>query len=135
MGVKMTGINNAIETITDAPYQTALKVMLSIDTALVFITPRDTGRLANNWIPSFNKESNASFPFNDSEQRPADLSPKAVYPVRNPRNSRGNTLYLTNNLVYAEVRNEKGGKDGAPAPRWVETTVATQIKKVLRSLG
>jgi len=133
MGVKISGIEQAIDTVENAPYQQGLKLMIDIDRRLVQITPRDTGRLANNWIASFNKPLDTSFPFSDDNKRPENLSPTGVYPPKKPRNIFDHVLYLTNNIIYAEVRNEKGGKGGQPPARWVERSVTAAVNFALRN--
>lgn len=84
----------------------ARSVILQISTNIIIRTPVDSGRLINNWYPSFDT------PSTQTTNRTGATGSAAIRRVRKalPRDIKfeGRTFYLTNNLPYARTA-EYGG--------------------------
>ena len=71
-----------------------LSAFIGLSNDIRYDTPKDTGRLRNNWFPSVNSGSN---------ETTESTSDQVMARVEALRFKLGDTLYLTNNLPYAEV--------------------------------
>ena len=70
-----------------------LSAFIGLSNDIRYDTPKDTGRLRNNWFPSVNKGSN---------ETTESTSDQVMARVEALRFKLGDTLYFTNNLPYAE---------------------------------
>ena len=70
-----------------------LSAFTGLSNDIRYDTPKDTGRLRNNWFPSVNKGSN---------ETTESTSDQVMARVEALRFKLGDTLYFTNNLPYAE---------------------------------
>lgn len=82
------------------------KAFIGLSTDIIMDTPVLSGRLRNNWMVSVNKGSNKTT---------ESTSNTAVSRVNAVKFKLGDTLYLTNNLPYAERIEFKGWSNKAPA--------------------
>lgn len=82
-----------------------LGAFIGLSNDIRYDTPKDTGRLRNNWFPSVNSGSN---------ETTESTSDQVMERVKAVKFKLGDTLYLTNNLPYAERIEFKGWSNKAP---------------------
>ena len=82
-----------------------LSAFIGLSNDIRYDTPKDTGRLRNNWFPSVNSGSN---------ETTESTSDQVMERVKAVKFKLGDTLYLTNNLPYAERIEFKGWSNKAP---------------------
>lgn len=81
------------------------KAFMGLSTDIIMDTPVLSGRLRNNWMVSVNQGSN---------ETTESTSNEAINRVSAVKFKLGDTLYLTNNLPYAERIEFKGWSSKAP---------------------
>ena len=82
------------------------KAFIGLSTDIIMDTPVLSGRLRNNWMTSVNKGSN---------ETTESTSNTAVNRASSVKFKLGDTLYLTNNLPYAERIEFTGWSKKAPS--------------------
>ena len=123
-----TSIKKAQKEVEEVPLKALRRVATQVDQAVVIATPRDTGRAANNWLPSLNTpilqaNENASGP----NGQILGVSQAVIFSA-----NLGDTIYFSNNLPYIGKLNDGSSKQ-APAgfvqkaALAAETSLATGI--------
>lgn len=82
-----------------------LSAFIGLSNDIRYDTPKDTGRLRNNWFPSVNSGSN---------ETTESTSDQVMERVKAVKFKLGDTLYFTNNLPYAERIEFTGWSKKAP---------------------
>ena len=85
------------------------KAFVGLSTDIIMDTPVLSGRLRNNWFPSVNQGTNKTTKYTGEKGAAATSRVSAV------KFKLGDTLYLTNNLPYAERIEFKGWSAKAPS--------------------
>ena len=84
------------------------KAFVGLSTDIIMDTPVLSGRLRNNWFPSVNQGTDRTTKYAGKEGAAATSRVSAI------KFKLGDTLYLTNNLPYAERIEFKGWSNKAP---------------------
>ena len=84
------------------------KAFVGLSTDIIMDTPVLSGRLRNNWFPSVNQGTDKTTKYTGEKGSAATNRVSAV------KFKLGDTLYLTNNLPYAERIEFKGWSNKAP---------------------
>ena len=84
------------------------KAFMGLSTDIIMDTPVLSGRLRNNWFPSVNQGTDQTTNYTGAKGAAAINRVSAV------KFKLGDTLYLTNNLPYAERIEFKGWSAKAP---------------------
>ena len=84
------------------------KAFVGLSTDIIMDTPVLSGRLRNNWFPSVNQGTDKTTKYTGEKGSAATNRVSAV------KFKLGDTLYLTNNLHYAERIEFKGWSNKAP---------------------
>ena len=94
----LIGKSKGDKKLRELPKAAARKLMVQVDARVVLSTPRDTGRAANNWVPSVARASDRVV----VNRQDAD----AIF----DKSAVGDSLYLTNNVPYITRLNEGHSK-------------------------